>query len=155
MEACKFCYPSANLVFSLYHIKKRIKKLFSPKATYSYEKALSFISTDYFLRDFLDLMSPENPFNLNYDQLNYLNFLYQTKTHWQALFIPPHIMHIGLNTPNWFLKFDAYSKLSKSLTKAKHFKLVLDTSFQNHQLAFHRFYNKTWYRTHYIGNWYT
>ncbi len=82
LEACTKVFWGSRIVFSLFHIHKRIKKLF--KESEYFQNALDMVTTDLFLKEYLDLTQSQNKeeekkllnINLTFDQANYLNFLY-------------------------------------------------------------------------------
>ena len=115
------------------------------------EKALSMISTDLFLKEYLELTQTRgDECGLSYDQMNYLNFLYLNRGYWQGFSMKKSIRHYGLNISHRFLKGEPYSMLSKTLNSvgkvnAKTFKQILDTSFQGHLYIVNRFKERSWY----------
>lgn len=54
LEATRGVFDRSAIVFSRFHITRRIKKLFKEQPILR-EKALRMVSTDLFLKDFLDL----------------------------------------------------------------------------------------------------
>jgi hypothetical protein len=53
LEASTKAFWGSRIVFSLYHIHKRIKKLF--KESEYFQKALDMVDTDLYLKEYLDL----------------------------------------------------------------------------------------------------
>jgi|LauGreDrversion4_2_1035121.scaffolds.fasta_scaffold1638859_1 transposase-like protein len=68
-EAASQVFPHSTIVFSRFHIVRRVKKLFKDQPALR-EKALRMVTTDLFLKDFLDLSS-ESPTGNDKDVLSY------------------------------------------------------------------------------------
>lgn len=62
LEATKEVFDKSTIVFSRFHISRRIKKLFKEQPILR-EKALRMVSTDLFLKDFLDLTNYDSSRN--------------------------------------------------------------------------------------------